>query len=457
MMMSEFEELASTTLNKAKLGSFFVIPLKWKNASLSQDRYGAPVPVTTLDLTDTVRKMFNRSDEFGLGKRYLLSRETVLKYLLPAEASGRKLTDFAVDSVEVSTNGSHEIHNGTAGPSVPANAKHFTLHSAWLYVYQTKVAFLCPEIHYTDMAVMQNISNLGYTDLSSRYFACFDDGSCIPFAFDKKLDEMCHSLGFESFTVPDASPLIEAFLYNVSVTGKRFAELDTCRQVAFNQHLMDRLDLPLEDASEEDIHYVYSVKDQELGSYRWACCVTSQTISYAIGREDCDLDDEMHQQAEDGLPLVTMALYQKYSCMVFSDEIIALENKDLKQLSRMKHKLLKFQAFGTVDPALLSRWYNVRQIYSILLEFGGVKTAIDAVGEKISILVDHQNAIRTQRTNTLMGLITVFGVVSILASVLNITSLLKSGGSVFWLIGFCSMLIMIVTTIVALFGNRKIQ
>jgi hypothetical protein len=455
--MSEFDELAATTLKKAKLGSFFVIPLKWEKASLSLKPFGSPVPVTTLDLTDTVRKMFNRSDDFGLGKRYLLSLETVLKYLLPAEAAGKELADFAVDSVEVGTNGSHRIRNGTVESSVPADAKHFSIHEAWLYVYQTKVAFLCPEIHYTDMAVMQNISNLGYTDLSSRYFACFTDGSCMPFAFDRKLDEMCRSLGFGSFTVPDASPLIEAFLYNVSVSGKRFVNLDTCRQIVFNQHLMDRLDLPLEDASEEDIHYVYSVKDQELGSYRWACCVTSQTISYAIGREDCDLDDEMHQQAEDGLPLVTMALYQKYSCMVFSDEIIGMENKNMNQLGQMKHTLLKFKAFGTVDPALLSRWYNVRQIYNILLEFGGVKTAIDAVGEKISILVDHQNAIRTQRTNTLMGLITVFGVVSILASILDIISLLESGGSVFWQIGFCSMLTMVIITIVALFGNRKIQ
>jgi len=449
--MNEFETLAASSLKEASFGSFLVIPLKWTDTMPHLEELGKPLPVTTMDLTEPVKKMFNRQDEYRLLNRYYMGKDLIQSRLVPAsEHSGLKT--LAVNSTEAGANGFHQLSDAD-GPA--DGARYFTLESAWLYVYRTHVAFLCLEIHYDDICIMQDISNLGYSDISSCYYACYEDGTWVPFAFDNQIDGLCRSLGFESFAAAGVSPLMEAFLYHVSVSPKRFRKLKTARQICFNQHLMDRFDTALKDRSEEDIHYVYSVKDQALGSYRWGCCVTSQTISYAVGRSDNDLDDEMHQQAEDGLPLVTLALYQKYTSLIFSEQLSILEKRNLKRLGELKRSMMEFKAFEVIEPAMLTRWYNVRMIYQHLLDYNGVSKAIDSIDGKISMLAEHQASIRAQRSNTLMGLITIFGLVSILASVLQIINLLEDGGSIFWQVSFASMIVMAVIAVLVLINNRK--
>ncbi len=82
-----------------------------------------------------------------------------------------------------------------------------------------------------------------------------------------------------------------------------------------------------EDDSEEDVDYVYAVKTQEWGTYRWGCCVSSQTISYIMANETLDIDAEMAAQAQDGLPLLLMALYEKYTCLRFAQLIMAADKR----------------------------------------------------------------------------------------------------------------------------------
>lgn len=59
----------------------------------------------------------------------------------------------------------------------------------------------------------------------------------------------------------------------------------------------------------------------------------------------------MKTQAEDGLPLVFLALYEKYTCLHFTELLSTIEKKQMFRLRNLKKKMLEFKAFGTVHPA----------------------------------------------------------------------------------------------------------
>ena len=142
----------------------------------------------------------------------------------------------------------------------------------------------------------------------------------------------------------------------------------------------------MEDAAEEDIRYVYAAKNQNQNAYRWGCCVTSQTISYVIADEDMNFTAQRDAQAADGLPVVLLSLYEKYTCLRFTELITRMKKEQIKEL---KNLMLNFQAFGTVTPANLSRWHNVKQIYANLLDVNDIPAAIQDISVKLSLSLIH--------------------------------------------------------------------
>lgn len=238
--------------------------------------------------------------------------------------------------------------------------------------------------------------------------------------------------GLRKFFDGKSSFLLDAYTYLLALTPERFRTLDEIKRITFRLHQMIPLDTPLEDESEDDIRYAYAVKNPGRGSYRWGCCIASQTISYAVADESMDLEREMKTQASDGLPMVALALYEKYTCLRFTQLITALEQRKMKQVKNLKKIMLEFQAFGTISPANLSRWNNVKQIYAYILEVNDIPASVSDVSTKINILAEQQEDLERSRKETLVNLITIFGVISILASVLDIVQTLSSGGTFIW-------------------------
>jgi hypothetical protein len=200
------------------------------------------------------------------------------------------------------------------------------------------------------------------------------------------------------------------------------------RRKTFNLHQMVDVDAENVDESEADIRYVYAVKNQQAGNYRWGICVSSQTINYIVADPDMDFAAEMDTQAKDGMPLVALALYEKYTCLRFT-ELIAGVGKQNAKLRKLKDMMLKFRAFGTVNPTNVSRWDNVRQIFAYLQEVCGIKNAVEDISDKLNILTEQQREIEQNRSNAIINLITVFGIVSILEAVLSIIEILSDGNS----------------------------
>lgn len=94
--------------------------------------------------------------------------------------------------------------------------------------------------------------------------------------------------------------------------------------------------------------------------------------------------------------------------------------------------MLKFQAYGTVTPSNLSRWHNVKQIYATLLSVNDTDSAVNDIDKKLKILAEQEREIEQRKNDTISGIITVFGVVSIVDSMLSIVQALQNGSSVEW-------------------------
>lgn len=120
------------------------------------------------------------------------------------------------------------------------------------------------------------------------------------------------------------------------------------------------------------------------------------------------------------------------------------------KIKELKELMLNFQAFGTVTPANLSRWHNVKQIYANLLEVNDIPAAIEDISTKLNILTAHQEAVEHARSETIINLITIFGIVSILASVLSIVQILADGDLLIWVSTILTTIMLALVTALAI-------
>ena len=431
----EFSQLKSM-LRQGKIGSYLIIPLKYEEGEVDEDwlaRTCRRRRIATTDLTETVKAMLNEGEGEPVGACYELARTVLLEQLFGTQLPGAH--GFAVRD-----------EDGTEG--------EFDWCNSYLYLFHTRVAFLCLGLTFSKIETLDRICRLGYAENGVAYRCLDADGGVRSFSLDKRVLDLCGRAGLRSF-FPDSRLLLEAYVYTVAVVSQRFRTLEALKQVTFNLHQRSPLDTLAEDGSEEDVRYVYALKDQTRGSYRWGCCVSSQTISYAVADEGMDLAEEMETQAQDGLPLVLTALYEKYTCLRFTQLIAAVDKKRMKELRALKRLLLEFRAYGTVDPANLSRWHNVKRIYQAVIETNGVPAAIEDISHKLNILVEHQQEIETARNDTVAWVLTLFGVVSILASILSIVQILSGGDLMVWFTTIMSSLVILLPVVVVVLLRRK--
>lgn len=300
-----------------------------------------------------------------------------------------------------------------------------------VYVFRTGVAFACAALTCARIELLADISHPGYAEGDARYrFA----GEPEDFPLETRIEDVLESLGLRSF-YGRGSLFLEAFVYISALVPARFPTLEEIRDRTFRLHKMAAMDQPVADLSEEDVSYVYAAMDQTLGSYRWGCCISTTTISYVSADPEMDFAAELESQIRDGLPLAVLALYEKYTCLhfgrVLSRNMSAKNNR--RQVRELKRRMLEFKAYGTVGEAMISRWHNVRMIYAHLLDCFGVERSIQELSDKLEILSDAQKETEEARTNALMTGITIFGIISILDSLLSIYEVIVNGNTAEWL------------------------
>ena len=67
------------------------------------------------------------------------------------------------------------------------------------------------------------------------------------------------------------------------------------------------------------------------------------------------------------------------------------------------------------------------------MEVNDIHEAIDEVEYKLNILIESQKEQEKERSDRVMNIITLFGIVSILASVLSIVQILSDGNPAIWI------------------------
>ena len=412
----------------AAYGCFLIIPLKYERDSFKQiqlEKIGRSVPVTTMDLNENIKAMLSPGDETAAGTGYIISRDALTAQMISGEDRDA-VKDFRV----VDKSGEFT----------------FELSDSWLYVFRTRVAFLCLNLSFNKIETLQAICNPGWAYNPAEFFWNDPMGESHPFSVEKWLSDFLFPLGIQKFFDGESSYLLDSYTYIFTVVPQWFENLEQMRKPVFNLHKMMPLDIESEDEAEEDIRYVYAARNQEKDAYRWGCCVTSQTISYIVADEAMDFEAERRAQASDGLPVVLLALYEKYTCLRFA-ELTRMNKGKIKEL---KELMLNFQAFGTVTPANLSRWHNVKQIYANLLEVNDIPAAIEDISTKLNILTAHQEAVEHARSETIINLITIFGIVSILASVLSIVQILADGDLLIWVSTILTTIMLALITALAI-------
>lgn len=411
-----------------RYGCFLIIPLKYERDSFKQpllEQIGRSIPVTTMDLNENIKAMLSPGDETAAGAGYVIPRDALTAQIVSGN-DGEAIKDFRV----IDKSGEFT----------------FELSDSWLYVFHTRVAFLCLNLSFDRIETLQAICNPGWAYNPAEFFWNDPVGERHSFSVEKWLSDFLSPLGIQKFFDGESSYLLDAYTYIFTVVPQWFDNLEQMRKPVFNLHKMMPLGTESEDEAEEDIRYVYAARNQDKDAYRWGCCVTSQTISYIVADEAMDFEAERSAQASDGLPVVLLALYEKYTCLRFA-ELTRMNKGKIKEL---KDLMLNFQAFGTVTPANLSRWHNVKQIYANLLEVNDIPAAIEDISTKLNILTAHQEAVEHARSETIINLITIFGIVSILASVLSIVQILADGDLLIWVSTILTTVMLALVTALAI-------
>ena len=402
----------------AKFGSYLIIPLKFEGDWQSPGRGLAHQPMETMDLTENVKVMLGGEGRAAVGRCCRVEREALYRHLTAAAPQPLQVCcDSGCHSVELTT--------------------------SYLYVFTTQVAFFCLGVTYDHMDTLNTLTATGHADKTARVL--LDEETPLP--LEARLQELFQSWGLRKFFDGPSPLLLDAFTHTVALLPDYFPTLDSLRRITFRLHQMIPLESDMDDESEEDTGYVYAVKSEEQAAYRWGCCVASQKLSYAVADPKMNLAAEMHNQAMDGLPMTLLMLYQKFTCLRFT-ELIALREK-ARDLEKLQQMMLEFRAFGTVTPANLSRWHNIKQIYAHLLSANDIATAVEDVSTKISILSAEADAREARRSERVGSIITVFGLVSILDSVMSIADALRSGEPIFWHCGTLTAAVLMLLLLLA--------
>lgn len=373
------------------------------------------------DLTVRARSIFGQ-DETAIGGVWRITSEEVLEALaLPAESYQFtvKNTEYREDPVT------------------------FSFCTSWVFCFYSGTAFFCLGISANDPMAGYMISDFGFLEQNAE----ISQGEMRIELRERLSQWIQNKMGYVSFFYNDSDyqKYINAFfvdvcIYNIGLQKERFADILQVKEAVHNLHLGLRTDDPRKDPSEEDIEFVYSTKNLAvdapghpgMGSYRWGCCITSQTMNYYYGGVDGtklsgeNLETKIDELLMEGLPLMILALQQRYRCFELTDRMNEFSELSTAELEELRDEMTHFIAYGTLSASSISRWYNVKQTYGHLIRLLDTEEAVADVTKKLDMLIrdaDRRSQDVIERTNNIISL---FGLIAIPASLIELISIAVS-------------------------------
>ena len=405
----------TTAPNNIERGLYIILPLRYKGSfqSISVDEEDSELPGLTFDSGDFIELLSVKCRNGNFVKRFSVNsrlRETI------------------------------EAWNGKERAS-----KEYQLDDLQFFIFNNGIAFITIYLSYQnkDVDKIYQFINPGYVQERST------DMNLVQDALLKSLEEKTFGfiqkkLGVTlSWFIQDEQSkkyiIKEAYRLNIASLPERFADNEIPKRIAYNEHRLVDLTRDFRDVSEEDVEYATGAKDVDDEHYGWACAVTSQEISYAYGPGPGKTEPRdrkgLWERAEDDLLLTMIVMYQKYTCMIFNEKIhqrFTSESGQLKKeasLRNLKREALEFVSYGTLAPSQISRWNNVCETYRSLQKQNGVNEALEEISQKITLLNEEQDRIDGERESRVSMIITLFGLVSIIAAALQTLDYVSTGSS----------------------------
>ena len=401
-----------TNQNNIDRGLYIILPLRYKGSfqSIAVDEEDSELPKLTFDSGDFTELLSVKCRNGNFVKRF---------------SANSRLQETI------------EAWNEEAGIS-----KEYQLDDLQFFIFNNGIAFITVYLSYPnkDVDKIYQFINPGYIQDRSR------DMNLVQDALLKSLEREVFGFIQEKlgvtlswFTQDEKSKkytIKEAYRLNIASLPDRFAD---------NEHRLVDLTRDFRDVSEEDVEYATGAKDVDDEHYGWACAVTSQEISYAYGpgpgKTEPRDKDGLRERAEEDLLLTMIVMYQKYTCMIFNEKIhrrFTGEEDRLKReasLRDLKREALEFVSYGTLAPSQISRWNNVCETYRSLQKQNGVNEALEEISQKITLLNEEQDRIDGERESRVSMIITLFGLVSIIAAALQTLDYISTGNPLM-IVGF---------------------
>lgn len=438
----------SNNLRKAQYGTHIIVPLKGNysddvakiekdikktifSLSSSEDFFERKEDVIELDndLNDITNKLFDNEYEGKISSIFSINKSAFVKHC------------FNIDDCK--------FYVGT-------QTNGFDITRIILYIFNTGVAFLAFHFRYMDIATMRDIFNPSDIKLKNKkaLFYMDENGESFPFSIKEDcINKMLAETRFELF-FPLASDRVfsDAYAVSVAVIPERVEKLCEFKRIAYN---LQRLQ-PLEynGFSEESIQSsLYAYPNQKNNSYQWCSCVGDCSIS----RVRCN--DTIERQIDDfrmnSMALIVLALYQKYSCLLFSERL----RKDIKRGRRnfdsLESAMINFKAFGKIDASSVSRIANIRNFYKQVMEVNGVNEAVVQIDEKLRVIAEHEKEKGESKINAIMIILSLFSVVSILADIIAVIQNISTGGIMEYLTILFTIIGIVSIATVSVLYNRK--
>lgn len=322
-----------------------------------------------------------------------------------------------------------------------------------LFIFNNGTAFLAVYLDYKNVHV-----HSVYRFFNPGYFSEGDEilkkqKEFITFLYEMVFGE---NTDFSWYVRQDATYIIkEAYRLNVAKVSKRFEETEIVNQLTYNQHRMIDIKCDFSDDSELDVAYTSGARDVDDRHYGWGCCITSQEISYTY-----NTGLSLLERTQEDLLLTILVMYQRYTCFVLNEEIHQryTENTHEKTIQELKTEALEFIAYGTLAPSQISRWNNVCETYRQLIEKNGIDEAIEEIQQKIRLLNEEQERIDSKRESMVGSIIAVFGLVSIIAALLQTVDYVVNGGPImvtWFLISLAAIVVFSLVLLIARFKRHK--
>ncbi len=410
---------------KEEYGAFILLPLKFDRNIyqaeepdfIFQEKENS-VPWKQYDWRGTdfipeVEKLLCKSMEANIGLCYSLDTHVILT---------RSFTK-ARNHIEVSSR--NDPNN---------KVMYFSFKTCNLFVFYTGVAFLCLGIRYFGNETLNLIVNPGQLGSLAEFSYIGADQKKNQFMMLEVLQSLIDGLYLDFYSTNQekedigyhlnlSSVFSDACVLNLARIDGGPNDLTTYKHYAYNLRRMKDIHSTNNEEIMQKMKFVYPLASNTL---EWCVNVSNQVISMAHD-SSIDMEGLMQDELCNRVVLTVLALYKRYSCMVYTQKLYGIREDNgrihsQKEYDELHDDILDFMTFGTISAEGVSNWESDREYYNYLLEVFGFEREIAALDKKMGILLERMNEREESRKNQLGAIIATFGIVSILSDASDIMS-----------------------------------